>query len=155
MKRIILSAVVAAGFLASCQQTKNTEEKIDSLAATPDTSAAKAQSCYSYVKDRDTVSLTFIKAGNAIAGNLNYNLFEKDKNAGTIAGIIKGDTIIADYTFTSEGTTSYRQVAFLKKGDQLAEGYGPSQEKDGQTKFTAVSKLKFGGSVVLSAVQCK
>lgn len=157
MKRIILCAAVVAGFLASCQSNKSTEEKIDSLATSPDTSVTNVQSCYSYVNDRDTVSLSYIKAGNAIAGNLNYNLFQKDKNAGTVAGIIKGDTVIADYTFSSEGTTSYRQVVFLKKGDQLVEGYGPSQEVDGKSRFTDISKLKFGGqgTIVLSAIPCK
>ena len=154
MKRIILLFTVVAGFLMSCQ-TKTTEQTIDSLAASPDSAAASKQSCYAYINDKDTVSLSFITAGNAIAGNLNYNLFEKDSNAGTIAGLIKGDTVIADYTFRSEGTTSYRQVVFLKKGDQLLEGYGPSEQADGKTKFTSLAKLKFGGSIVLSAIDCK
>jgi hypothetical protein len=154
MKKTILLFTVLAGFFSACQQNKTTEQHIDSLAATPDTNASKAKTCYAYIKDKDTVSLSLIIAGNAVAGNLNYNFYEKDKNAGTIAGIIKGDTIIADYTFQSEGTTSYRQIAFIKKGDQLLEGYGPTQETNGRRVFTNLAGLKYG-DITLSPIACK
>ena len=154
MKKTILSSTILAGLFAACQQNKTTEQKIDSLATTPDTNASKAKACYVYIKDKDTVSLSLITAGNAVAGSLNYNFYEKDKNAGTIAGIIKGDTIIADYTFQSEGSTSYRQVSFIKKGDQLLEGYGPTQEADGRRVFTNIAGLKYG-DITLSPVNCK
>ncbi|WP_367865499.1 hypothetical protein [Pedobacter sp. WC2423] len=154
MKKTILSLTILAGLFAACQQNKTPAQKIDSLATTPDTNTSKAKACYVYIKDKDTVSLSLITAGNAVAGSLNYNFYEKDKNAGTIAGIIKGDTIIADYTFQSEGSTSYRQVAFVKKGDQLLEGYGPTQEADGRTVFTNLAGLKYG-DITLSPVNCK
>ncbi|AMQ00404.1 hypothetical protein AY601_3539 [Pedobacter cryoconitis] len=139
--------------MAACTN-KTTAQKVDSLATTPDTNASKAKVCYAYIKNKDTVSLSLITTGNAVAGNLNYNFYEKDKNAGTITGIIKGDTIIADYTFQSEGSTSYRQIAFVKKGDQLLEGYGPTQEADGRTVFTNLAGLKYG-DITLSPVACK
>ncbi|KIO77249.1 hypothetical protein TH53_10390 [Pedobacter lusitanus] len=154
MKNIILSITVLAGLMTACRSNSTTEQKIDSLAAAPDTSVSKAKTCYAYIKNKDTVSLSLNMAGNAVAGNLNYNFYEKDKNSGTISGIVKGDTIIADYTFNSEGKTSYRQVAFVKKGDQLLEGYGPTQETDGRRVFTNLAGLKFG-DITLSAIACK
>jgi len=113
------------------------------------------KSCYAYIKNKDTVSLSLTKAGNAVTGELNYNFYEKDKNSGTIAGVIKGDTIIADYTFNSEGVSSVREVIFIKKGDVLAEAYGPVVEKSGKTVFTDKTKLKFDDHVKLAPIPCK
>ena len=154
MKKSILLLTAVAGFIAACQN-KTPEQKIDSLATAPDTAAMADKACYAYINKRDTASLTLTHAGNAVTGELNYNFYEKDKNAGTIAGLVKGDTIIADYTFNSEGTSSVREVIFIKKGEQLAEGYGPMEEKGGKTVFTDKAKVKFGDFVLLSPVPCK
>nr|GFC68635.1 hypothetical protein [Tanacetum cinerariifolium] len=37
-----------------------------------------------------------------------------------------GDTLVADYTFQSEGTTSIRQVVFLRRDIGFIEGFGPA-----------------------------
>ena len=154
MKKSILLLTVLAGCLAACQN-KTPEQKIDSLANQPDTVAAKSRACYASIKGKDTVTLSYMIAGNTIAGKMNYTLFEKDRNSGTINGTVKGDTIIADYTFTSEGRTSVRQVAFLKKGDQLLEGYGPTEEKGGKIVFTNPAGLKYVDAVTLKVTDCK
>ena len=88
-------------------------------------------------------------------GTLSYNLFEKDKNNGTITGIVKGDTIIADYTFQSEGTTSTREVVWLKKNDDLVEGFGDTEELKGKMKFKNTSNLRFDQSMVFKPIVCK
>lgn len=154
MKKSIVLLTVLAGCLAACQN-KTPEQKIDSLANQPDTVAAKSRVCYASFKSKDTITLSYTIAGNAIAGKLNYAIFEKDRNTGTIAGLIKGDTIIADYTFSSEGKTSVRQVVFLKKGDQLLEGYGPTEEKDGKIVFTDPAGLKYVDALSLKLTDCK
>lgn len=138
-------------------QTKTAEDTADSIATAPDTTLATAdtQTCYAYTKDKDTVSLTLKAVGNEVTGQLDYNLYEKDKNSGTITGLIKGDTIIADYTFMSEGINSTRQVAFLKKDGSLIEGYGPSSDQDGKVIFTTTAGIKFDGSTTLTEVPCK
>jgi len=150
MRRTILLFAILTGFFVACKPNKMQEQK----AGKSETDATKAKTCYSYIKDKDTVTLSLVTAGTAVAGDLNYNFYEKDKNAGTISGIIKGDTIIADYSFQSEGSTSYRQVAFVRKGDQLLEGYGPTQESDGRRVFTNLAGLKFG-DITLSKTTCK
>jgi len=154
MKKSILLLAVIAGFIAACQQ-KSPEQEVDSLATAPDTTIASSKECYAYMKNRDTVSLSLSEVGNVVTGDLNYNLFEKDKNIGTLAGIVKGDTIIADYTFNAEGTSSVRQVVFLKKDGQLVEGFGPAAEENGKSVFTKLSALEFGDAVVLSPIPCK
>ncbi|MCX2479039.1 hypothetical protein OQY15_08040 [Pedobacter sp. MC2016-15] len=154
MKKLIVLFGGLAVCMAACQ-SKTTEEKIDSLATAPDTAVSSSKACYASMKNRDTVTLSYTKAGNTIAGEFSNNLFEKDKNSGQINGIIKGDTIIADYTAKGEGVTSVRQVVFLKKGDQLLEGYGDTEEKDGKMVFKQISSLKFISAVGLTAVDCK
>ncbi len=156
MKNIIPVLGVAALFMAACQGTaRKTPAKIDSTIITDAAAAPNATQCYQYIKNRDTATLSLKTEDNKVMGMLSYNLYEKDKNAGTIAGIVKGDTIIANYTFQSEGKTSVSEVAFLKQGDQLVEGFGDVQEVKGKTKYKDVSKLKFGDSIVFSKTDCK
>ncbi len=148
---------VAALFMASCQggTAKKTQAKIDSTIVTNAEAAPGALQCYQYIKNRDTATLSLKTEDNKITGTLGYNLYEKDKNSGTIAGMVRGDTIIANYTFQSEGQTSVREVAFLKQGDQLVEGFGDVQEVKGEVKYKDLTKLKFNGSMAFGKVDCK
>ena len=84
-----------------------------------------------------------------------YNFFEKDKNSGTVSGMFKGDTLYADYTFQSEGTSSVRETVFIKKGNTLVEGFGEITEKDNKQIFKDKKALKFDESVVLNKVECE
>ncbi|WP_316847539.1 hypothetical protein [Pedobacter psychrodurus] len=157
MKNIIPMLGVAALFMASCQggTAKKTQAKIDSTIVTNAEAAPGALQCYQYIKNRDTATLSLKTEDNKITGTLGYNLYEKDKNSGTIAGMVRGDTIIANYTFQSEGQTSVREVAFLKQGDQLVEGFGDVQEVKGEVKYKDLTKLKFNGSMAFGKVDCK
>ena len=67
---------------------------------------------------------------NVVTGTLSYKFYQKDSNKGEFEGTLKGDTLLADYTFMSEGTQSVRQVVFLIKGETAIEGYGDIEEKD-------------------------
>ncbi|MFN0255525.1 hypothetical protein [Pedobacter ureilyticus] len=150
----IIGALIISACLFSCQErTKITGQKDN------DTTAAniplEEQTCYSYIKGKDTAHLSLITTGVASTGELNYKWFEKDKNMGTIEGEMHGDTLFANYTFNSEGKQSVRQVAFLKKGNQLVEGFGDVEEKDGKVRFKDLSKLKFDDAMVFEKVACK
>jgi hypothetical protein len=112
--------------------------------------------CYSYVKNRDTVSLSLNVVNKILTGNLSYNFFEKDKSKGKVSGEMKGDTLLLNYTFEAEGTTSVRQVAYLKKDQQLLEGYGDVEEKNGNMVFKNLRELKYGPEgVVLKKISCE
>jgi hypothetical protein len=82
---------------------------------------------------------------------LTYNIFEKDGNMGSLRGRVIGDTILAAYTFQSEGVTSVREVAFLKKDSILVEGFAPMDEAG--EHFANRAELDFTG-IVLNAVNC-
>ncbi len=91
---------------------------------------------------------------NVVTGRLEYRLFEKDSNSGTIKGVIRGDTLFADYSFISEAKGSVREVAFLRTNDKWVEGFGDMKENNGKMIFTGKSSLQFNGNIVLTEVPC-
>lgn len=148
---------------SACNNTSNNSKGIDSTSITSvDTTLTpavptqtKITDCYIYTKNRDTVKLKLNTENEELTGDLSYSLFEKDSNKGTIAGEIKGDTILAEYTFDSEGMRSTREVVFLKRDGKLYEGFGDVEEKSGKTVFKNRAQLKFGNTIVLSLTECK
>ncbi|SER33379.1 hypothetical protein [Pedobacter rhizosphaerae] len=157
MKNLVSIISACLLFITACQSNsvKEAKSKIDSTITSGETNNTSASECYQYLKNRDSAFLTLKIDGDQFTGALSYNLFEKDKNAGNIAGIVKGDTLIAEYTFQSEGSSSTRQVAWLKQGDRLQEGFGDVEEVDGKTRFKNTSTLKFGEALVFSKTSCK
>lgn len=163
MKTPFLLLVAGFAFLTACtsenkriavgDSTELIAEDTTFTAVNPATE--NSTKCYVYVKNRDTVSMKLVTTGEELTGNLNYKWFEKDKSMGTFAGEIKGDTIIAEYTFDAEGMRSVREVIFLKKEGKLLEGSGDMTEKSGKIMFSDRSKLQFGSAVVLSEIACK
>jgi hypothetical protein len=121
MKLQLLSALLVFALFTSCKSNNSTGEEKPVKMSDPD--------CYRFAADRDTVMLSFSTGKDSVAGTLEYNLFQKDKNTGSISGWLKDDLLLADYTFKSEGSSSVRQVAFKKiKGDWV-EGYGDTKKK--------------------------
>ena len=136
--------------LAAChEQTTQTAQ-----APTAPTPAAAGPQCFAYRTETDTVRLTLQTTQPTATGQLTYRYFEKDRNTGTISGTMHGDTLLADYTFQSEGTTSVRQVAFLRRDTGFIEGFGPVVEREGKMVFTAPRTLHFDAKYTLLPVDC-
>lgn len=154
MKKSLLSFFVLTSIFAACSSNKSSETTSDSATADTAIPSANQQFCYTYIKDRDTAKITMMSAGEITTGELSYSLYEKDKNNGVFEGELHGDTLIAEYTFNAEGKESVRQVAFLKKGDQLLEGYGDAEEKNGKMMFKNTAALKFGQGIVFRKTTC-
>jgi hypothetical protein len=156
MKKIALLLIGFAGLIFACQSNKTEQKENDTMALDTNVQAGTQQFCYSYIKDKDTATLKIMNSGTITTGELSYNLYEKDKNNGIVEGELHGDTLLAEYTFNSEGKESVRQVAFLKKGNQLLEGFGDVVEgKNGKMMFKDTSKLTFGQSIVFTKVDCQ
>jgi hypothetical protein len=137
---IILSTII---LVSACNEEKN------------DVITKKdVQTCYQYIKNNDTIILRTVKVSNFITGMLEYNLFGKDKNQGTILGQMKGDLLVADYTFISKGIQFVRQVVFKKMGNSFVEGYGGIDNINGKDYFKNIDSLKFKESMVLTAFGC-
>ena len=150
MKLHYLTFILAIGVFTACQNNQSNQKDEETI-----TSVVTEQSCYTYAKNKDTASLTLMISGRIITGELHYQLFEKDSNKGLIKGEMRGDTLIADYTFNSEGKQSTRQVAFLRKDGKLIEGFGEVMEKDGEMYFKSIADLKFGDAIEFTKVNCK
>jgi hypothetical protein len=143
--RVLILALVSV--LVSCKKQKGTD-------VTPeknDIDEPISEQFYSSNIKKDTILMNLTMKGNQIlSGKLIYNFYEKDKNEGTLIGELKGDTLLADYTFMSEGISSVRQVVFLKKGNTYIEGYGDVvEEASGKVVFKDRKQLKFDGKSIL------
>jgi hypothetical protein len=156
MKKIFCLVMMASTFLA-CQSNSTTKQAPDSTitAETAVAAAAESRTCYVSFKNRDSTYLHLNKKGEHVTGTLNVSLYEKDKNSGVVAGLVKGDTLVLYYTFQSEGMQSVRQIAYLQKDGKLIEGFADVQEQNGRTSFKSLEDLKFDGSVVLEQSDCK
>ncbi|MDJ0365927.1 hypothetical protein QMK33_12255 [Hymenobacter sp. H14-R3] len=140
------------GLLTACQQESPQTTGQQPTTALPPTPAGPQ--CYAYTTGKDTVRLTLQTTEPTATGQLTYNYFEKDRNEGTIQGTLRGDTLRADYTFQSEGTTSVRQVAFVRRGVGFVKGYGDVAERAGKTVFAKPQALRFDSKNVLSPIDC-
>ena len=155
MKKVIIVSWVLVGFFVSCKKEK-TEEEFSAVQESVVVGEIVTEECYIGILKKDTVLMSLKIKGNQVSsGELSYKFFEKDKNEGTFIGEMKGDTLFGDYTFMSEGVSSVRQIAFLKKGNTYTEGYGDIQESNGKLIFKNTKQLKFDGKIVLSKTDCK
>lgn len=151
------AGVLAGLLLASACQNRASQERAGTgeadttrLVAT----APSARQCYAYETATDTVRLSFTRAGEAVTGELDYRLREKDSNTGTLTGTMRGDTLLAEYTFGSEGIESVREVAFLFRDGRVVEGYGPVAQREGKVVFRDRRSLSFTPGFVLRPVTC-
>lgn len=111
--------------------------------------------CYQGVIKNDTINLSLqIDDNQQIKGELAYLFFEKDRNNGTIAGQMTGDTLKANYKFMSEGKESSREIVFLRKGKIMIEAYGEVEDNEGKVVFKDAKKLFFDSATVLTEIEC-
>ena len=156
MKLPIITFAAVAILFTACQSNNKADKTIDSASKAVISDVKSTKECYVFTKNKDTAMLSIDFSGKDVTGTLNYNLYEKDKNSGTISGIVKGDTIMAEYTFNAEGTQSVRQVAFLKKEGKLLEGFGEVEEKGGKVTFKDPKSLQFNTQyIVFDQTECK
>lgn len=149
MKTVHFIFTLATIVLSSCTNAPKNNEPV----IIP-TNMNEPVSCYSYTKDSNRVMMHISIVDNKVSGDLKFEYYQKDKNNGKITGEMKGDTMLADYTFWSEGIQSTREVAFLKKGNEWKEGYGDVEEQFGKMVFKSRAALDFENSVVLKKTEC-
>ncbi|HEV8080034.1 MAG TPA: hypothetical protein VGP43_04930 [Chitinophagaceae bacterium] len=149
MKKIFMSLPIAAILIASCDDNTKQSTNVDKSI-----SDSVTEHCYTYILNKDSVFMHIKMANDSVTGDLIYNYFEKDKNTGIIHGKMKGDTLVADYKFFSEGSESIREIAFLKKGNDFEEGYGDMQDVNSKMIFKNTGTLNFKSNIVLRSVEC-
>lgn len=157
MKYFILVLFLVAAIFFSCndepKKTTSSTQAGDTTKPAEMTTMDPRVLCYSTTR-KDSVSLKMEIFPNVVTGLLRYKLYEKDSNTGTIDGIMKGDTLVADYTFMSEGQSSVRQVAFIIKDNTATEGYGEMEEINNKMVFKNLDKLDFSKGITLEKSDC-
>jgi hypothetical protein len=148
----------------SASQTYDTSNRIEKSAVrtggqgSPGSGRGELRSgtvCYAGAVGADSIRLTVTHMGPAVKGELAYRPAEKDRSRGTLSGMMHGDTLLAHYTFQSEGTESVRQVAFLLRGDSALEGYGNMTERQNRQVFKDVRALHFGAGYRAVRTACR
>jgi len=153
--KLFLFIPIVLSLLSCGQKTENTPGT-----PSPDSTAeansmeAPVVTCYEGVTNQDTFRLRVEHFENRVTGTLAYLFHEKDRSIGDFEGNMHGDTLVADYIFLSEGSSSVRQVAFLLDDRSAKEGYGPTAEQDGKMAFTDMKLLSFGKGVIMSKQDC-
>lgn len=110
--------------------------------------------CYQMTMKRDTADLHITVKDSIVTGTLAYKFFEKDKNTGTIKGVLRDNKIYADYTFLSEGVTSVREVIFKISNSSLLQASGELKEENGKVVFTNVNDLDYNNLYPFIKVDC-
>lgn len=115
MKKAIVSGLGFVSFLVCCKKEK---VRIPAASEKIINEEPVSHECYCGIINKDTFLMNLtIKENQMTKGKLSYKFAEKDKNEGTLGGELRGDTIIAYYTFMSKDVSSVRQVTFLKNGN--------------------------------------
>lgn len=140
--------MIFMGFCPGCGDAANQpENKTTDTAVIDDshisTTPIPLDGCYRMVVGQDTATMRLNVVDSLITGDLSYRLMEKDRNDGSIKGVIRDSMIIANYTFRSEGMLSVRQVAFKLSGTALVEGYGELDTSRDTVRFKDVKALNF------------
>jgi len=151
--QLIVAFILLSTFSASVSHEENNQ-----LGESKSKDALKKTSpinCYRYTSKSDTILLKVIHIGEAITGILVYNLEGKDKNKGTIQGRMRGDLLIADYTFMAEGISSIRQIAFKLKDSVFIEGNGETEVHENKIRFKNTDSIKFNDSIKLIEIPCQ
>jgi hypothetical protein len=99
--------------------------------------------CYTMIANGDSAFLRLNVIDSMVSGHLSYHPAQKDRNDGSLKGVVRDGLIVADYTFRSEGMMSVRQVVFKMEGTALAEGYGDLNTSSDTVRFKDISKLKY------------
>lgn len=111
--------------------------------------------CYVALFEKDTALLSFdIDKYGHIKGQLNVYykkadsaVASRENTAGDLLkGEFRGDTLFADYNFTSGKERYTNPVAMLHKGDTLVMGKGRIYEYLGRTYFDPKSPIDFSKS---------
>lgn len=159
MKNLILSATVVLTAI-SCEkkqsETFTQDTSIDSVLI-PETNepveSSTLQTCYVAVSGKDSVFISLEDNLGTFIGKMRYKNFGKDSSLGDISGTQNGDTLKLTYNFEAEGTTSEREIYFLRKDGNLIEGIGDHIMEANKDFYADPGKLTYNGHL-LKPVDC-
>lgn len=155
MKSYVLAACIA--FLALSCEKKSTEivdidNSFKDTIVIPETNdpveSSTLQTCYMEAINKDSVFISLDDNLGTITGKMRYKNFEKDSSYGDLMGSQNGDTLKLVYTFESEGSTSEREIYFLKKDGNLLEATGEYKVDGIKSMYANPATLKYDAHVL-------
>lgn len=161
MKNFIFSVLLISMAL-SCEKkstdlTITDELATDSLVTIPESNepieSSTLQTCYMEATGKDSVFISLEDNLGTITGKMRYKNFEKDSSFGDVVGNQNGDTLKLVYRFEAEGTTSDREIYFLKKEGNIIEGIGDQKTEGKAATYSNTANIKYDGHS-LSQVDC-
>jgi hypothetical protein len=150
-KQVVLSLIALAIILATAvyYTSRPAGSRATSILKMPKDASIKG--CYIARIAKDTFQLAITSAkGTAVEGSLIYNFYEKDDSKGTLTGGYSNGILLAEYTFSSEGITSVRQVIFKKAPDGFIEGFGETKMEGSKEVFKNAAKVSYNGSLIFT-----
>lgn len=154
LKNISLLGLLLIG--GSCNNNGNSsvETNSDTVANKVVVTDSLSSGCYSQIAQRDTSLLQLENKDSIINGTLSYNIYQKDRNDGTLQADIEGNIINGWYIFKSEGVISVRQVAWKINGDELWPATGEIVQKNDTAMFAQPEKLRYDSVHPFKKVPC-
>ncbi len=147
--------------VCSCNQSETTEDPDAHTTHTNSENDGSMSSiglyagCYQMAKGRDSGFLRIEISDSTVTGTLVYAWWEKDRNEGTVSGVLRDSLLLLDYRFQSEGTTSVREEIFRVSNKTLLPAYGAVTEKNGKMVFQDVHELSFNENFPFTKTDCK
>jgi len=122
------------------------EEKTEIILSTqtPVVKEGSIVGCYvsKLAKDVYTLEIESVNSGNFV-GKVAFNNFEKDSSSGIFTGNLSGDILLGNYSFSSEGMNSNRQLIFRKFGDNFIEGFGEVKSLGDTESFVNIQNITY------------
>ena len=154
MKNIKTTSLAPLIFIASLTSACNQEQpKVQSGKVVP----TIVKVCYVAVDESDTVLLTITDQRKSIEGNLTFNYTNGVTHKGTLKGLMHGDTLLADYNFTTgDGKWRRNPVALLKRNGRLILGVGIMETTWGRNYFAKSQPIDYDkGRFIFKEVNCE
>ena len=150
MKKILYCFGAIVLLTACTKKTQKIESNDPVTSTVTNSTQTDFSGLYNYQQNGDTITLQVTVDGTKANGNLMYALNEKDRNSGSFVGEIKDGVLLANYTFSSEGILSERQIAFKLTDTSAIEGYGEVEEINGKMVFKDPTNLEYDKGLVLT-----
>lgn len=108
----------------------------------------KPMSSYVAVKKRDTGRISLNIAPSTFKGVLQINYDQTYTDSGDVQGIVKGDTLIGDYSYKHYKLKLWKRkpIALLRKGDTLVMGEGIIKNTFGRIYFDQTVPIEYPDS---------
>jgi hypothetical protein len=101
----------------------------------------EAPMCFLFAENKDSTMVRLYFDGENVTGNMDWLPNEKDGAYGTLQGKIKNGKIIADYSYTIEGSEQVEEKIFVLNGEILEEKSGELEDKNGKLVIKDPSKV--------------